>query len=105
MPDFPDLELFTDERQHTAKIKHRAAQVEIDNPLNGAIVIRYHQETVDYLDGVAGKRTPAGSIEFTLDQAAAAKSFDINGKSVTGADVAQWITRDYIDRRTAQLNQ
>ncbi|MBS0229459.1 MAG: hypothetical protein JSS23_12310 [Proteobacteria bacterium] len=104
MPDFPDLELFTGEQQHTTKLKHRAVQVEIQNPLDGPITIRYHQETVDYLDGAPGKRTPAGSIEFTLDQTAAAKSFDLNGKSVTGADVAQWITRDYIDRRTAQLN-
>lgn len=104
MPDSPDLELFTDEQQHVTKIKHRAAQVEIDNPLDGSITIRYHQETVDYRDGVPGKRTPAGSIEFPLDQQAAAKSFTISGKSVTGADVAEWITRDYIDRRTAQLN-
>lgn len=105
MPDFPNLELFTDQREHTTKRKHRAVQVQIDNPLDGGIVIRYHQEIVDYMDGAPGKHTPAGTIEFPLDQSAGTKSFEINGKSVTGADVAEWIIRDYIDRRTAQLGE
>jgi len=105
MPDLPNLELFTDQQSHVTKRKHRAVQVQIDNPLGGAIFIRYHQETVEYKDGAPGKQSPAGTIEFPLDQNAAVKSFQINGKSVTGGDVAEWIIRDYIDRRTAQLQE
>lgn len=104
MPDIPNLELFTNEEQITSKVKHRAVQVEIYNPLNGPIAVKYHQELVQYLNNTPGKPTAAGSIEFTLDPTAAAKAFEINGKTVTGADVAEWITRDYIDRRQAQLS-
>lgn len=103
MSDLPNLELFTNEQQHVTKVKHRARTIEIDNPLDGPIEIRYHQETIPYTDEAAGKAAGAGTIAFKLDQAAASKGFEINGKTVTGADVAEWITRDYIDRRKAEL--
>jgi hypothetical protein len=106
MPALPDFSLFTGEVQVTRKLKHRASAILIQNPLNGPITVDYHQELVAYEDDTPTE-TPrqAGTIHYTFDESVAASAFTINGKSITGADVAEWLIRDYVTRRAAQLQE
>lgn len=105
MPTLPDFSIFRDEQQITTKVKHRAFAILIKNPLEGPISVEYHQELVPYTgDTPAATRQPAGTLGYTFDDAVAASSFVINGKTITGAEVAEWLIRDYVARRTAQLN-
>jgi hypothetical protein len=103
-PQLPDFSLFTDEAQVTRKVKHRAGAILIQNPLGGPITVDYVQEIVPYEeDEPAGVPKTAGNIHYIFDTAVAASSFLINGKTITGAEVAEWLIRDYVTRRTAQL--
>lgn len=105
MPTLPDFSIFRDEVQVTTKVKHRANAILIKNPLEGPISVEYHQELVPYTgDTPAATRTPVGILAYTFDDTVAASSFTINNKVITGAEVAEWLIRDYVARRTAQLN-
>lgn len=104
MPTLPDFSIWRDEVQITTRVKHRARAILIQNPLGGPIKVDYVQETVPYQgDTPTGSATPAGNITYIFDDAVAASSFTINGKEITGAEVAEWLIRDYVTRRTAQL--
>lgn len=104
MPTLPDFSLYRDELTVTTKVKHRAHAILIKNPLGGPISMEYHQELVNYTgDTPTGTPRGIGILGYTFDDAVAASSFTINGKTITGAEVAEWLIRDYVARRTAQL--
>lgn len=105
MPSLPDFSIFRDEVQITQKVKHRAHAILIKNPLEGPISVEFHQELVDYVGDTPGRKTDAGKLTYVFDDAVAASSFTINNKTITGAEIAEWLIRDYVARRTAQLEE
>lgn len=95
------LDLYASQEVVERKIKLRAYAVTIDNTDGRKPTLTYHEERVT-LEGerrIAAERT--GELRVSWAEAAPAAYQLANGAIVSGADVAEWLVRDYVARKSA----
>lgn len=96
------LDIYVDEAVVDRKQKLRAYAVTIDNTAGRPPVLTYHEERVTLEDGKRVDAKRIGELRVSWRDAAPASYQLANGSIVSGADVAEWLIRDYVARKSAQ---
>ena len=101
------LDLYASQEVVERKIKLRAYAVTIDNTDGRPPLLIYHEErvTLEGAERKAAERKAAertGELRVSWQEAAPAAYQLANGAIVSGADVAEWLVRDYVARKSAQ---
>lgn len=96
------IDLYASQEVVERKIKLRAYAVTIDNTDGRPPLLIYHEErvTLEGAERKAAERT--GELRVSWQEAAPAAYQLANGAIVSGADVAEWLVRDYVARKSAQ---
>lgn len=96
------LDLYASQEVVERKIKLRAYAVTIDNTDGRPPLLIYHEERVT-LEGAERKAAEhTGELRVSWQEAAPAAYQLANGAIVSGADVAEWLVRDYVARKSAK---